>query len=226
MLQLARNPNKLEVYSETKQSRIFVGTLSYNPEASTYVFEYDKKYLASASAIPLGPDLSLRKRLHQSKNELFSSLADRIPSRSNPAFEEYCRSQGISPKEKNPIILLATIGKRGPSTFIFESIYSETNVRETLIAFRKSLSLSIREVAMAFDLNYPTLNRIETRKSTDKNTLRILEIVFTFPEAALWAVRKNERKLHHDVAQKLIAYFSDLGFKNRNQLSFFKTEPK
>lgn len=224
MMYLAKNPNKLEVYSETDKSRVFVGVLTYNPHTSTYTFEYDRKYLVLPSAIPLGPDLPLRKRVHQSMGDLFPSLMDRIPSRSNPAYEEYCNSQGVSSKETNVVILLGTIGKRGPSTFIFESVYAESNVSETLVAFRKSLNLSIREVATALNLNYPTLNRIETGKSKDKNTLRILEVIFAFPEVAIWMIRKNERKLHHSVAQKLIAFFSEASSKNRNQLSFFNHE--
>ena len=48
---------------------------------------------------------------------------DRIPSKENPAYPDYCKSQGISVNETNPIILLIAIGKRGPSTFIFEPVF-------------------------------------------------------------------------------------------------------
>jgi HipA-like protein len=207
-MRLPKNPTKLEVYSETRHSRVFVGTLTFNQAISTYTFEYDKHYLDSRTAIPLGPELPLRKRVHQSKkSELFPSLLDRIPSRNNPAFEEYCRSQNIDPEEKNPIVLLATIGKRGPSTFVFEAVYADSNIRDAVVSFRKIEDLSVRELATAFDINYPTLNRIETGKSEDKATKTLLELYFTFPDAAVWIIRKNERKLHHSVAQKLLTYF-------------------
>ncbi len=206
---LQRNPSKLEVYSETRHSRVYVGTLTYNSNTSIYTFEYDRKYLVSKMAIPLGPELSLRKRVHQSKKtELFPSLQDRIPSKDNPAYGEYCKSQGIDPKEKDPIILLTTIGKRGPSTFVFEPVYLDGNLSEKIVNFRKTLDLSVREVATAFGLNYPTLNRIENKKSTDKNTLALLEIYLSSPDVALWILQKNERKLHTTVAQKLITFFT------------------
>jgi hypothetical protein len=53
---------------------------------------YDQDYVLSKSAIPL-------------------------PSRKNPAYEDYCRSQGISKDEDNLSVLLGTIGKRGAFQF-------------------------------------------------------------------------------------------------------------
>lgn len=204
---LQRDPDKLEVYSETKHSKAIVGLLRYDRETKIYIFEYDRKYLQSKSAIPIGPELSLRKRVHQTKGSLFPSLNDRIPSRRNPAYAEYCRSQGIDPSEANPIILLGTIGKRGPSTFVFESLYLDNNVKDRFKHFRQSVNLSIRELAAAFDLNYLTLHRIEKGKSKDRNTLTLLEIYLNFPSAALWVITKNERKLHQATAQTLISLF-------------------
>src|SRR6202022_1252354 len=89
-----------------------------------YELTYNKKYAHSKNAIPIGPDLHLFKLHHQSKKgKLFSSFIDRIPEKSNPAYKDYCKAEGISSTEKNPIILLGTIGKRGPSSFIFEPVY-------------------------------------------------------------------------------------------------------
>ncbi|HAR42574.1 MAG TPA: hypothetical protein DCS07_08080 [Bdellovibrionales bacterium] len=207
-MHLSRNPAKFEIYSETRYSKVFVGTLTYNPETSIYTFTYDKRYLDLKTAIPIGPELPLRRRVHQSKkHEIFPSLLDRIPSRDNPAYEEYCRAQGVDPKENNPIILLTTIGKRGPSTFVFEAVYAENDIREAVVNFRKAEGLSVRELATAFDINYPTLNRLETGKSQDKATKRLLELYFIFPRAAIWVIRKNSRKLHHSVVERLLAYF-------------------
>ncbi len=177
-----KDPNRLEVYSEVRKNKIFVGTLFYNEKTKQFVFDYNRKYLLSKNAIPLGPELPLKKQHHSSKaGILFPSLNDRIPSRENAAFEEYCRSQNISSSEKNQIILLTTIGKRGPSTFVFESVYLPQNGIEEIRIFRQMLDLSLREVSSAFDIHLPTLNKIETGKSTDKNTLKLLKIYLSFP---------------------------------------------
>src|SRR2546428_10963427 len=110
----------MDVYTEGRKRRLYVGDLSYSVEGDKYRFEYDESYLHSPSAIQLGPDLALDKKIHVSEpGKLFLSFADRLPDPSNPAYQEYCVSQGISVDEKNPIILLGTIGRRGPSTFVF-----------------------------------------------------------------------------------------------------------
>lgn len=205
-----KDPNRLEVYSEIRKSKIFVGTLSYDEKSECFNFEYDRKYLLSKKAIPIGPELPLKKQRYSSKKgSWFPSFYDRIPSRENPAFEEYCLSQGISPSEKNPILLLTTIGKRGPSTFVFEAVYLKDSTAEDLRSFRKRLQLTLREVAAAFDIQLPMLNRIETGKSQDKNTLQLLTIYLNFPEVALWQVCSNERKLHSNTRMKLISYFEN-----------------
>jgi len=205
-----KDPNRLEVYSEIRKSKIFVGTLSYNEKSKQFIFDYDRKYLLSKSAIPLGPELPLKKQHHSSKRgELFPSLHDRIPSRENAAFEEYCLSQGISPSEKNPIILLTTIGRRGPSTFVFEPVYLIQNIVDDLRAFRKLHQLTLREISSAFDIHLPTLSKIETGKSKDKNTLKLLTIYLSFPSVALWQIRTNERKLHKNTLMKLVPYFEN-----------------
>lgn len=219
MLEL-KDPHRLEVYSETQRARVFVGHLWFAPDTELYTFEYDRKYL-KGSAIPLGPDLPLRKRTHQSKKgRLFPSLEDRIPSRENPAYEEYCRAQGINPKEKNEIILLGTIGKRGPSTFIFEPVYKEQPIGPVLVAFRRQLGLTVRELSALFDLNYPTISRLETGKSKDRNTANLARVYITVPEAGFWCVKRNQRRVRSDVARRLLKYFKEKIGENQRQLKF------
>lgn len=213
------DPNKLEVYTETRRSKIFVGTLIYDSDSKQFQFDYDRKYLMSKSAIPLGPELSLKKK-HYSSKTLYPSLADRIPSRENPAFEEYCISQGISSSEKNPIILLATIGRRGPSTFVFEPAYIELDDSKEFRFFRQSLKLTLREMATAFDLNLATLNKIETGKSKDKATIKLISIYMRFPQVALWQVRINQSRLHHEVSDRLLAHFSENIRLSKSQMEF------
>ena len=207
---LSRNPNRLEVYSETKRRKTYVGELSFVPKSRTWEFKYDKSYLRSKSAIPLGPELSLKRQSYKAKDKLFPSFADRIPSKANPAYEEYCASQGISPTERNQIVLLTTIGKRGPSTFVFEAVYDESDfdVRSELAKVSKELHLSSWDIATAFDLFQLTVQRILNGKSKDRNTLRLIEIFLTFPEVALRQINQTSKKLPGETAAKLNAYFS------------------
>src|SRR5262249_387222 len=129
--------------------------------------------------IPIGPDLELVKLQHHSaKGELFPTLADRIPDKSNPAYKDYCRSQGISTTEKNPIILLGTIGKRGPSSFIFEPVYRTEFGPRDVTNLRKKLGITQHDLAEAFDISKVTLQRIESGDSKDLNTLKRLQILF------------------------------------------------
>lgn len=159
--------NRLQVFCETRKRRIFVGELTYNPKEDKYEFIYDKKYIHTKNAIPIGPDLDLFKLHHQSeKGKIFSSFLDRIPEKSNPAYKDYCESQGISPKEKNLIILLGTIGKRGPSSFIFEPVYFSKFKPSDIKNFREALGVTQHDIAQAFDINQTTLQRIESETGT------------------------------------------------------------
>ncbi len=206
-MKTSMDPHRLEVYSETQRARIFVGVLTFDPKSQIYTFEYDRAYL-KRRAIPIGPDLPLRNRTHRSKkNKLFSSFADRIPSRENPAYKDYCKEQGIAPTEKNEIILLGTIGKRGPSTFIFEPTYYEEPIGPLLISFRKQLDLTLRDFSTIFDLNYPTVSKMETGKSKDRNTANLIRLFISVPEAALWCIQLNHRKTNSQLAQRLHRYF-------------------
>src|SRR3989338_3574106 len=115
-LTLKPDPYRLSIFHEGRKRRVFVGELIYDKSKDRYDLIYDKNYARSESAISLGPGLALIKLKHHStKGKLFPALADRIPDKNNPAYKDYCKAQGISVSEKNPIILLGTIGKRGPS---------------------------------------------------------------------------------------------------------------
>ncbi|MBI2340422.1 MAG: HipA N-terminal domain-containing protein [Deltaproteobacteria bacterium] len=209
-MQLNKDPNQLEVFSETKRRKTLVGTLLFDPKDKTWKFTYDKKYWRSKNAIAVGPELGLKKQTHRGDKGLFASFADRIPPRANPAYEEYCESQGISPKEKNPIILLTSIGRRGPSTFVFEPVWQEgQDIVERLKNFAGELNLSAWDIATAFDLFQLSVQRILNGKSKDKNILNLIEIFLTFPEVALWKLEKTNKKLPGGTAAKLSEYFSE-----------------
>jgi len=108
------------VFLERRKTRQWVGVLRRVDHK--LVFTYDDEYFKAKRVIPLGPEFPLTQKEFIS-DKLFASLDDRIPSRRNPAYPEYCAAVGIDSKEKDPLILLSTIGRKGPSSFIFYPLY-------------------------------------------------------------------------------------------------------
>jgi DNA-binding XRE family transcriptional regulator len=207
-MKLIVDDTRLFIFHEGRKRRIFVAQLYYSKEKNHYELIYDDKYMQWKKAIPLGQNLGLLKKRHISpKGKLFSSLLDRLPQRENPAYEDYCKSQGISPSEKNQIILLGTIGRRGPSSFIFEPVYKNDFSRENILKFRKELNLTRYDLAMAFDISVDTLKLIESGKSQDPNTMRRLQIYIDFPQVALWQLQLTGFRIHEDVLKCLVKHF-------------------
>jgi DNA-binding transcriptional regulator YiaG len=151
--------------------------------------------------------LSLFQLQHLSnKGQLFPSLLDRLPSRENPAYEDYCRSQGISKDEDNLLVLLGTIGKRGPSSFIFEPVYNvEELTPEKIVKFRTSLGMTQHDFAAAFDFSKITINRLEAGHSQDPGSLARIKIYLEFPEVPLWQLKQTGGRIHGDVLAKATA---------------------
>lgn len=207
-------PDELNIFHEGRKRRIFVGKLIYKKKSQQYELIYDKGYVYSENAIPLGPEFSLFKLHHISeKGKLFPSFNDRIPSKNNPAYKDYCLAQGISLNESNPIILLGFIGKRGPSSFIFESVYSSGFSTEDIKILRNKVGITQHDLAMALDINRTTLARLETGKSQDSNTLKMIEIFFKFPDVALWQLKQTGGWLNNEAHSKLMNYFNGLQLK-------------
>jgi len=200
--------SQLKIFHESRKRRILVGELIYDKENDRYQLIYDKNYTHSKNAIPISPDLDLFKLRHQSeKGKLFPSFIDRIPDKSNPAYNDYCKAQGISPAEKNPIILLGSIGKRGPSSFIFEPVYHSEFDSSDIINLREQLQITQHDLAKALDISQTTLQRIEAGVSSNPNTLKYMQILLKFPEVALWQLKQTGNQVHKDVSTKLIKYF-------------------
>lgn len=212
-------PYQLNVFSEGRKRRVFVGTLTYDENKNCFEFRYDSKYAKSKTAIPIGKELDLFKKTHVSKGKLFPSFADRIPSKENPAYVDYCRSQGIDVDEENPIKLLVSIGKRGPSTFIFEPIFHNEFSVNDIKKFRDELGISMNDMALAFDLNPPTLQRLEASGKADLATLRRIEIYLKFPKVAMWQLTLTTGRLHTDVFHGLWNYFEKMAKKNKEMKS-------
>lgn len=187
--------NKILIFSETRGGRILAGVLSR--EGRKYVFTYERPYQRLKNAIALGPELPLWRKRFVSE-ELFPSLADRIPSRRNPAYEDYCRQWGIDAKERDPFVLLTTIARRGPSTFVFEAespkIYGGTEVR----AFRKRLSLNQREFEALFGISHATLVKLEAGKSGNTAILGYIETCDRVPAALRWLLGKRGNRIHDE----------------------------
>ena len=190
----------VDVYLEKYRSREYVGRLTH--QNNQFIFYYDDAYLYSGRAITLGPDLPCTQKKHRSKR-LFVSFEDRIPSRQNPAYKEYCEMTGISPKEKDPLILLSTIGQKGPSSFVFVPVYDNSFTKEDLKMFRKSLNLSIRDFAKLFDFAPATIHRIEQGKSSGKDALKRVELYSLFPQVTLYEVNRFGHRVGSKISQQV-----------------------
>lgn len=186
----------IDVYAEFGKSRILVGRL--NKIKDKFQFTYNRKYLMSKKKLSLGPEFPMTKMRFYS-DSLFNSFKDRIPSKENPAYSEYCEKFGISSDENNELVLLATIGSRGPSSFVFEPVFDFEFTAVDLAAFRKKLKLSIRDFAILFDFSYATVNKIENGKMSGRDILKRVEIYALFKEAALFEIERNKAKVHSSV---------------------------
>ncbi|MBN4066830.1 HipA N-terminal domain-containing protein [Simkania negevensis] len=193
----------VQVVLEKERTNQLVGVLSL--VGHQFRFEYDKNYLRSVTAIPLGPEMPLTRRIYQSE-QLFCSFADRIPSRENPAFSEYCRFVGISEYENNPLILLSSIASRGPSSFLFKPIYRESFTASDLKQFREKLGLSVREFALCFDFSQPGVTRVETGVSGGREILKRVELYALYPQVTLDQLRRRAAHLHRKKMERAIKW--------------------
>ncbi len=209
---------QLEVYAEIKKRRLFVGRLSYNKHTKRYTFCYDLDYLHSKSSIRLGPEFPLTQVEFQSEpNQLFPSLLDRIPDKENPAYPDYCAWMGISVDEDDYMVLLTTIGRRGPSKLIFEPVFKKIgSVSEELKAFRKALDLSYWDVAQVFDLPELTIMKIEQGRLKQKGLLRLLHYLLTQPDLALEQLERTGKRVHAATRTRIFKYFQAIKKTTKN----------
>lgn len=171
----------VNVFLEKRKTRLYVGSLSRVNKK--LVFTYDTHYFKTKNVIPLGPEFPLTQKEFIS-DRLFPSLEDRIPSRQNPAYPEYCLAMGIDPKESDPIILLSTIGRKGPSSFIFYPVFERKIEVADVVQFRKLLGLTTREFSAVFELSQSSLNALERNRILGSGILKHLEIILNFPNVA------------------------------------------
>lgn len=207
------NPEVLaiDVFLERRKSREKVGRLTKIKTEGRPLFEfkYSEDYLLKGNSIPLGPEFPLTQEEFNSR-KLFPSFEDRIPSKKNPAYVEYCKAVGISPDETNPLILLSTIGRKGPSSFIFEAVKNFSELNQGIAEYRKRLGLTIREFAAIFGASTTSIQQIEHGKNKGKELIKRLNIYVQFPEVAKWEANNNRSKIHDDKYKELQKRLSDL----------------
>ena len=102
---------------------------------------------------------------------------------------------GIDEREKDPMVLLATLGRRGPSSFICTPIYKDSFTPQHLAQFRQHLGLSTREFALVFNFAPSTINGIETGRYDGREALRRIELYQKVPEAARFELERNRHKI-------------------------------
>jgi len=207
-----KNITAVDIYLEKRKTREYVGRLSRSN--SNFIFIYADSYIYKDKAIALGPDLPLSSKKFTSK-KLFPSFEDRIPSKRNPAYSEYCKMVGIDLDENDPLILVATLGQKGPSSFVFAPVLHHSITSDDLIKYRKHLQLTVREFSELFDVATSTLHRIEKNKTSGKDVLKRLEIYLNFPEVALYEIMKNGDKIN-ETKRTLVEKILGREQKNRN----------
>lgn len=207
-MEFNREIEAVDVYLQRRKSREYVGRLFRKGES--YVYLYDMKYLYRDNSIPIGPDLPLSTKKFVSK-KLFLSFEDRIPSRENPAYKEYCEMVGISVSEKNPLVLVATLGQKGPSSFIFAPVFKKKEFSfQDVINFRKKLQLTVREFSELFDFSPATIHKIEKNKTSGKDAMKRLEIYYLFPEVAIYEAKKNKNKINDEKLKHIVTVYNSL----------------
>ncbi len=178
----------VSIFLEKSKTRMLAGSLVR--VHGKFVFEYERSYFKAKNIIPLGPEFPLTQRSFES-TELFPSLDDRIPSRENPAFREYCEALEIDPEERDPLVLLSTIGRKGPSSFVFHPKFDHMITGSDVAIFRKSLGFTTREFASVFDLTQASLNALERNRTSGKELLKRLELAIQFPSVAMYYLLIN-----------------------------------
>lgn len=185
----------VDVFLERRAVRVHVGSLQR--VGGDLSFVYDEVYFKARRSIPLGPEFPLTQRSFISKG-LFPSLGDRIPSRQNPAFPEYCHTMGISAEESDPMVLLSTIGQRGPSSFVFYPIFERGLTDNDLIKYREYLGLTSREFAAVFEFSQSRLSAFERGHISGSEISKRLETIMNFPDVARELLRLNGGYLMHE----------------------------
>ena len=165
----------------------------------------DSRYRERPNALSLGPELPLTRQNYRAK-ELFPAFADRLPDKENPAYPEYLESLQVPLTETDPLVLLPTIGRVGPSSFIFDPEFKETEQR--LKSFREGLALTTRDFSALFDISIGSLHKLESGKASGREVSKRMALYMALPQAALFEVQKNISKVHRSVGERVVNQLS------------------
>lgn len=112
---------QIQVYNESKKSggRELVGVLTEEVKGK-YSFEYSLSWLESNHKMPIDPSLPLNTG-KQMLDSLPSFFSERIPEVTNSYRGVFLKKWGLSPNEKDDLILLATLGQKNSSSFTLEA---------------------------------------------------------------------------------------------------------
>ena len=212
----------IQVYAEGKRTRRLAGVLVKEKSSSGepgFRFTYEDDFLKWDKAVAVGPEFPLTGRSYFSTT-LFPSFCDRIPSRQNPAYGEYCLATGIEIYEDKPFVLLTTIGKRGPSCFIYEPLVEENFKAEDAAAFRNALGLSLRQFGLLFDFAPYTIQKIEAGKMSGRDVLKRMEMYARFPEVAQFEMNRNKACVHSELWEKVSKVY-----RHENTKCLFPVKP-
>ncbi|MFH1504299.1 MAG: hypothetical protein ABIH08_02785 [Candidatus Omnitrophota bacterium] len=102
------------------------------------------------------------------------------------------------------MVLLSTIGRRGPSSFIFEPVYNRGFDGDACKRFRAKIGLTVREFAGVFDVSPYTITVIEQEGDSGKEALKRLEIYYRYPIVALDEIFIRGGVLHESKRVKTI----------------------
>lgn len=103
--------------------------------------------------------------------------------------------------------MLKAIGKRGPSSFVFEQVYEDEFDPAFVTKWRGELGISQHDFAEAFDISKVTLQKIEAQQSRDAATWKRIQVLLTFPDVALWQLKQTGGRVHAEVLNRLVMYF-------------------
>ena len=102
------------------------------------------------------------------------------------------------------MVLLATLGRRGPSSFIFEGVRPESDTATNVAEYRQKLGLTIREFAAIFSASAASIQKLEHGRGVGGELIKRLSIYMTFPEIAAWEAVNNRAKIHDNKYQVLL----------------------
>lgn len=185
----------IDVFLEKYKSRTYVGRL--DKKENRWRFCYDESYLNAGNSISFSVELPLTQRCFFS-DDLFDCFYDRLPSRENAAYPEYCESVGIDVHEKDLFVLLAALGARGPSSFILTPVYSEERLLKKLRGYRRELGMTVREFCRVFEFSAATLRKFEKGQRTSRDAVIRIKTYYFFPQAALLQLNERSKYLHRD----------------------------